>query len=332
MRALFFAEGGLGIGLGHLRRCTALADAMTRRGWDCRFLARETIASSWLSERGQKLAESPPPLSGRLPEADYSCDAFVVDSYEVSNKDISDKTKGSAEIVLAFDDHMNRHPAADIVLNTGVFAPQQDWPGQVERLLGPSYHPLPSDYLPLPKRREINTSISRVLVTLGGSGNAALFERIILALRQALPDAAIEGVVGPFAEEPLGLKNDPATTLNHSPRSLKPLMLKCDLAVASSGQTLLELSATGTPTVAISLADNQRQNLLGMERTGAVLSAGATEDAGFEQTLIERLVQAQNPDTRQKLSELGRALVDGQGAARIEAALTRLLAKKKAPR
>ena len=332
MKALFFAEGGPGVGLGHLRRCAALADGMTRLGWDCRFLAREDSTGTWLTGHGQTLANFRPPLPDHLPEADYSCDAFIVDSYKITNDDISAKAKGKAGIILAFDDHMNRHPSADVVLNTGVLAPEQAWPGRVERLLGPRHHPLSSDFLPLPERREIRASVARVLVTLGGAGTAALFERVVAAVRRTLPDAKIDCVVGPFAEAPLGLKNDSAVNLVHSPRSLKPLMLGCDLAVAASGQTLFELAATATPTVAVGLADNQRANLLGMERAGTALSAGAVSDADFERTLAKRLAQVSSPAMRRKLSESGRALVDGQGAARVAAALSSLLAKRRAPR
>lgn len=332
MKALFFAEGGPGIGLGHLRRCTALADGMISRGWGCRFLTREAAAGAWLAEHGQTLAPSQPPLPGRLPETDYSCDAFVVDSYDVSNEEIAARAKKKAGIILAFDDHMNRHPVADVVLNTGVIAPEQSWPGQIERLLGPRHHPLPSEYLPLSQRREIRPSISHVLVTLGGAGKAALFEHIVAAVRRALPDASIDGVIGPFSEEPLGLKNDTAVTIHRSPRSLKQLMLDCDLAVATSGQTLFELAATGTPAVALSLADNQTPNLLGMGCAGAVLSAGAVTDADFDLTLAERLARTEDSCVRRNLSKAGLALVDGQGAARVEAALSGLLVKRRMPR
>ncbi len=332
MNALFFAEGGPAFGLGHLRRCAALADAMTARGWECRFLARDAAAGAWLAERGRTLAPSQPPLSGRLPDADYSCDAFVVDSYEATNEEIASKAKGSSGIILAFDDHMNRHPVADIVLNAGALAPEQAWPGRIERLLGPAYHPLCAEYLPVSGPREIRARVTRVLVTLGGSGKAALFKRVVSTVRLALPDAAIDCVVGPFAEEPLGLASDARVNLVHSPRSLKPLMLDCDLAVAASGQTLFELAATGTPAVAACLADNQDPNLRAMARKGAALSAGAVADAGFERELAARLAQAADPDVRRGLSDAGRALIDGRGGARVEAALSSLLAKRRAAR
>lgn len=330
MKALFFAEGGPGIGLGHLRRCAALADGMVRLGWDCRFLARDAVGSAWLADHRQTVEPCEVRRGKGLPDADYSCDAFIVDSYEVANDDIALKTKDKAKVVLAFDDGMVRHPSADAVLNSGVLAPEQPWPGRTERLLGPKYYPLPSDLLPLPERREIRASVLRVLITLGGAGKAAWFERVVAAVRRALPDAAVDCVLGPFSE-PFNPPSDGAVSLIRAPRSLRPLMLRCDLAVAASGQTLFELAATGTPVVAVALADNQTPNLLGMERAGCALAAGSIGDADFERKLAERLARASSPDARRKLSEAGRVLVDGKGAERVAAALEALLAHR-APR
>lgn len=324
MKALFFAEGGPGIGLGHLRRCTALAHGMGLKGWDCRFLAHEAAARSWLGEQGHALAPCEPPAGGHLPEADYACDVFVLDSYKASNDEVAAKAKGKARLILAFDDHMNRHPVADIVMSSGALAPYDSWPGQVDRLLGPRYHPLPPEYLPVPLERDIRPGVARVLVTLGGAGDAAVFERIVAAVGLALPEAAVDYVLGPFAGDP-GLENRAGVTLIRSPRSLKPFMLACDLAVAASGQTLLELVALGTPSVALALAPSQVANLTGMDRARAALSAGVITDAGFDRTLVERIRRACDPGVRARLSEAGRALVDGRGADRIEAALARSL-------
>lgn len=330
MKALFFAEGGPGAGLGHLRRSSALADGMARRGWECRFLASQAETASWLGERGQRLAPCEAPTAGRLPEADYACDVLVVDSYPASNEEIRSKADGKARLVLAFDDLMSRHPAANAVLNAGVLAPEQDWPAGPERLLGPSYHPLPSEYAPLPAPRAIRPRAARALVTLGGAGQADLFERVIAAVRRAFPGAAVDCVAGPFLQGSIGARAGVA--LHRSPRTLDLLMAACDLAVAASGQTLFELAATGTPAVALCLADNQLPNLRGMERAGSVLSAGSVADAGFEAALSERLAEAADPKVRARLSEAGRALVDGRGAERVEAALSALLAKRRAAR
>jgi spore coat polysaccharide biosynthesis predicted glycosyltransferase SpsG len=208
------------------------------------------------------------------------------------------------------------------------------WPGRerCEHLLGPSFHPLPADFLPLPERREIRPNVARVLITLGGAGKAADFERVVASVRRALPEAAMDCVVGPFAEEPAGVKADRSVALIRSPRSLKPLMLGCDLAVAASGQTLFELAATGTPAVAVAAAANQRENLLGMERAGSVLAAGALGDADLERTLEKCLGLARDAATRRRLSEAGRKLVDGKGAERVAAELSRLLARRRGPR
>jgi spore coat polysaccharide biosynthesis predicted glycosyltransferase SpsG len=332
MKALFFAEGGPGVGLGHLRRCAALAEGMERAGWECRFLARDAAAADWLGRRGLALAPSSPASAGRLPDADYACDAFIVDSYAATNEEIVAKAKDASGIVLAFDDHMNRHLCADVVLNAGVLAPELDWPGRVERLLGPRYQPLADDCRPPATARPVRPLVSRVLVTLGGSGRAAELERVVAAVRRVLPGSAVSCVVGPFAEEPARLADDPSVALVRAPESLVPLMRDCDLAVAASGQTLFELAATGTPTVCFAVAENQRENLRGMERAGCVLSAGGAADPDFESVLSDRLAQAVAPAVRRRLAAAGPRLVDGRGADRVAEALASLLSRRRAAR
>lgn len=329
MRALLFAEGGPGVGLGHLRRCAALADGMKRRGWSCSFLAADSVVRGWLADAGQELADARPAAAGRIPDTGAACDVLIVDSYEVPNEEIARRARGFGAAVLVFDDRFDRHSAADIILNAGVLSPGLEWPGRpgLEHLLGPSYHPLPSEFLPAAGDREIRATVGKVLVTLGGAAPRDAYERVLAAVLRTYPGASVDCVVGPFSTE---LPAPGArVSVVRAPRSLGPLMRDCDLAVAASGQTLYELASTGTPTVAVGLAANQRENLLGMEKAGCILSAGALSDDGAAELLTRRLAEAADPGVRRRLSDAGRRLVDGRGAERVADALAALVRRKK---
>ncbi len=332
MNALFFVEGGPGVGLGHLRRCFALAHALSRRGWTCEFLAGSKDAQSWLTSRSLALRPSRPG-SGRLPATDYSCDVFVLDSYVVPSSEAREKARPKAGLILAFDDLLNRHDVADVILSTGVVAPELPWPGRdkARHLLGPAYHPLSPEFLPLVSRREIKPSVERVLLTMGGAAQSGAFERLLPLIAKAFPDAGVDCVVGPFTKPSASLSGK-NVRLVQSPDSLKPLMLSCDLAVAASGQTLFELAATGTPTIAVGLVDNQKENLVGMDRAGSVLSAGAIGEPGFDARLAACLEKARSAKAREALSKAGRTLVDGEGGPRVEKVLSGMLAERRASR
>jgi len=47
---------------------------------------------------------------------------------------------------------------------------------------------------------------------------------------------------------------------SRGPQDVAPLMLAADMAVCGGGQTTSELAATGTPAIAIRLAENQTLN------------------------------------------------------------------------
>ncbi len=59
---------------------------------------------------------------------------------------------------------------------------------------------------------------------------------------------------------------DGHTRLIESPDDygMRDVMLSSDVAISAGGQTLYELARTGTPTVAVSVADNQKKNVEAM--------------------------------------------------------------------
>lgn len=330
MKALFYADGGPGVGLGHLRRSTAVAHGLIRKGWECRFIASVPESRAWLSRQGCLLAPSQTAAPGRLPDADYAADLFVLDSYLISNEDAAARVKGKAAVIAAFDDHQNRHDLADAVINTGLRAPSLDWPGRghIEHLLGPAFHPLSREYLPLPSRRVLRPEVRRVMVTLGGAAQAEQMGKIVSLAVAVLPNADWDCVAGPFSAGSLDLGSIPGVLVHQGANSIKSLMLGCDLAVVGSGQTLFEVAATGTPAIAVGLAENQKENLAGMEEAGIVISAGFIGDGDFEVKLEKCLKKAADPEVRRKLSENGQRLIDGKGIERMEAVFVKLLTQK----
>ena len=102
-------------------------------------------------------------------------------------------------------------------------------------------------------------------------------------------------------------------------------MSAADLAVSGGGQTLYELAATGVPTVALCLADNQEPNIAALAGV-SLLSAGRLPEAaadGFHRIEEGCRQLAADRALRQRLSDAGRSLIDGQGAARVAEVILR---------
>jgi spore coat polysaccharide biosynthesis predicted glycosyltransferase SpsG len=134
----------------------------------------------------------------------------------------------------------------------------------------------------------------------------------------SVTDAEVDVVVGPFADAglPGGMRRN-RLVLHKNPPDMQRLMQGADLAVAGAGVTLYELAATGTPTVAVQIADNQAANAAAFANAGAALLAGDAASARLPAALADavgRLVASSS--LRAALAGRARDLVDGAGAIR----------------
>jgi spore coat polysaccharide biosynthesis predicted glycosyltransferase SpsG len=183
-------------------------------------------------------------------------------------------------------------------------------------LLGPRFALLDPGFADVP-HRAARPAVSRVLVTLGGEDVEAVVAAAVDAVKLAVPGAAVDLAVGPFARA--ASARDANVTLHHGLPSLRALLLEADFAVTGAGMTLYECLAAGTPAVAVPLADNQKLNF--DELTGAGLILPGQPDLA---AAVERL--SRDAALRGRLAASGRELVDGRGAARVAADLVRAAA------
>jgi spore coat polysaccharide biosynthesis predicted glycosyltransferase SpsG len=154
--------------------------------------------------------------------------------------------------------------------------------------------------------RDTAPTVRRVLVTVGGSaitGGATL----AASVAQAVPDAEVHFVVGPYAEE----APEDGVRLVRAPSDLLDELLRADVVVSAAGQTMLEAACTGTPCVAVALAGNQRLQLAALQTAGAVVAATSDNAAATVATL------AADAPRRAALAARSRTVVDGFGALRL---------------
>jgi spore coat polysaccharide biosynthesis predicted glycosyltransferase SpsG len=172
--------------------------------------------------------------------------------------------------------------------------------------------------------RIIRERVERVFVTTGGGDPFNLSPRLIRLVHDVLSEAVIDVIVGPYFTretivelERIALE-DPRIVLHRDPSDIRSIMLGCDIAVTGGGQTTYELAATGTPTVAIRLADNQIGNLQGLAAQGTLLWAGDAGEPNLQDKVRQAMVEvAKSPEVRERMSRSGRRLVDGRGAIRV---------------
>jgi spore coat polysaccharide biosynthesis predicted glycosyltransferase SpsG len=319
-RVVLVTDAGAEAGLGHLKRCAALAQALAARGCAVQALVA--------GPRDAGLAAVAPGLAvtaldwwgapGRVLDAATGADAFVVDSYH-ADATLLTRLRRVAPVV-AIDDLAEQPLPVDVVVNGAWHAERLGYrvPAGTLTLLGPRYALLDRAFAEAPSRI-IDAQVRRVLVTLGGATPADDTMAAVSAVRAALPAARLD-VVGGLV--PAVAPSAEGVVIHGALPSLRPLLLAADLAITGGGMTLYECLATGTPTVAVGLADNQRLNLEHLGRDGFIVVAEfATLAATIARVAADR-------GLRERLSAGGRRAIDGQGADRVAAELGRLLATR----
>ena len=134
---LLRADAGPSIGVGHLSRCVALAEAAVARGWRV-YLAGSVVGADWLLAR---LAVLNVPI---VPPADVlalSPDVVVVDHYGIG--ELPD-VRAVARLVSLEDGSFGRR-AADVVVDANLAPAPRPADGSALVLTGPRFAPLRSD-------------------------------------------------------------------------------------------------------------------------------------------------------------------------------------------
>lgn len=322
-RVIMRADGGAGVGLGHVRRQLALAQAIG--SWaECRLLlGGDAEAAAWARARGAPCALVDRSMGATLAAvSEAHARALVVDTYEFSVADLA-RARDAVSTLVLLDDLGEFPLPAHLVVNAaaGVRAPAGD---AGSYLLGPRFALLDAAFAAAPTR-PWRAEIERALLVLGAAPPPSAMRRLAVAVRGALPGARLDVVVGPGGDRPgleRALQGVGALEVHEAPPDMRALMLGADVAVTAGGVTLLELAATATPMIGVCLAPNQRANLLGLAEGQALLFAGDVEDPHLAAS-VGGALSALRPDAarRRALGERARQLVDGRGAARVGAAL-----------
>ncbi len=165
----------------------------------------------------------------------------------------------------------------------------------------------------------------RVLVALGGGirgqRHAAALGRALTTAHRALDVRVATG----FAAASAG--TDAARVRRvWAPNGLAGELSRATIAIVAGGVTLYEACALGVPVVAAAVTDQQSATVRAMSQAGAAVSGGRLDghrDARRVAAVAAALLD--DAPARRTLGRRARALVDGQGAWRVAAAVRRLI-------
>jgi len=337
--AVFRADANAQIGLGHVMRCLALAQAWIDADGEAVFvladdvpavrkrLESEGIEVHYLSSQSGSDAEA---VETQAILADVNTEWLVLDGYHFDVAYVAKLHSVDYGLTL-FDDHGSRSKySAEIVLNPNVFARSAMYPQQsgTEFLLGLQYALLRKEFWNSPKRDVIApASVSKLLITMGGSDpenvTGFLLKAINLVEHYHLEITVIVGGANPHLET---LKQGTKASrypvqLLQNVTDMPSVFRHAEAAITAPGGTCAELALMGIPMFLITIADNHV--LTGEEFAAQELAVNL---GWYKQYTLETLVEPikgflKDSQRRRKIAQNALSQVDGQGAKRVVEAM-----------
>jgi UDP-2,4-diacetamido-2,4,6-trideoxy-beta-L-altropyranose hydrolase len=327
---LIRADASVAIGAGHVMRCLALAQAWQDAGGTVGFAAAELPSALLprLTKEGVSLKEVHATPGGREDASETVAQAhrlgadWVVIDGDRFGSDYLETVRAAGFRVLLIDDFADRESfPAHLIVN-----PNFDEDGEPYRkrgatarlLMGAFYVLLRREFRQRSERREVRQTGNRILITLGGSDPENLTPKIADALAYG-SDLDITLIVGPSSDRADELRKLNTSNLRvvFNPANIAQFMRNSDLAIIAAGGTIWELLSTGCAVLSYSRNIVQAGVVRALSHRGVVVDLGDTRcfDPAQLAVSVEELVNSSI--MRERMTNLGRTLIDGLGTTRV---------------
>lgn len=332
---IILANGGRGIGWGHIMRCCSIGRAVSALGGNVLFVVMNSESGALVSSfgfeyrivdiRSLKTESEADIVSAIIQSA--GARFVLVDSYDVSEAFFNRLSKCPFSVGYIDDLYVGgigelKVPCRfnlELLVNYGFGFTNSDYaPIYSEQLacclIGPRYAPVRSSFSRFDY--SVEPKVNRILLTTGSTNPNRSLERMILACGKM--DASLETHV--IVGENASLDNieiDQESMMIHTGVcDLSELMFQSDIVVSSAGSTLYELACMGVPTIALPVVQNQLCNARGFydRKLGY-----ASLDLGWTESDVASMLKSFVGDfeMRKSFSLRMRKTVDGNGAKRI---------------
>lgn len=352
-RVAIRADGGKGVGLGHIMRCLSLAKAFRRAGHFVYFFTKfnmgislieketfeviripseEKAAEGFFYGNSEQLVDEADIILGLLHK--YNIDILIVDSYNITNQYFLTLKSSVGCLVYIDDENKSTYPV-DVVINGNITAADLGYRKYADNqvlLLGPQYNMIRDEFKNI-SPRGIRENVEEIMITTGGSDPYHMTEKLLnfLLNNDYFSKVRFNVLVGggfTTSQELIHLsKNhdqvvlysnmvaDTSQIMRHS--SISEIMLRSDLAISAGGSTLYEFAACGVPVLAFIVAENQRFLVEKMEHLGYIVNLGWYNQICEEQVVDYTRSLINDYAVRTQMSSKCLGLVDRLGTERI---------------
>ncbi|MEQ1748220.1 MAG: UDP-2,4-diacetamido-2,4,6-trideoxy-beta-L-altropyranose hydrolase [Prosthecobacter sp.] len=335
------ADADSRMGIGHVMRCIALAQAWQCAGGEVSFVtaADSPALLDRLALEGIKvtLLQAAPGSSADACELAHhaACNNatwVVLDGYHFGPEYRAIIKKADLKLIVIDDLADSDLSQADAILNQNHYATAELYKGLAGKtarlLVGVKYTLLRHEFTELrrlPSRAAL-PEIKTLLITLGGADAPNVTQRIMELLTSnpmqiKMHVVIIVGATNPHLNKLQAalpdLQKQHNAVLSINPPNMAELMRDADLAISASGSSTWELACLGVPMALIVTADNQREVARSLEKSHAALVLGEHPLFPQQDTFqkLHRLMFDQTSRSRMQIET--RRMIDGDGAKRV---------------
>ncbi|MGK9476881.1 GNAT family N-acetyltransferase [Melioribacter sp. OK-6-Me] len=325
MKISIITEGFQNTGYGHITRCLSLYQAFEERNiYPHFFINGDDKCSHYLNGVRYEIIDwlsHPAQLIKKIINSDYA----IIDSY-LASREFYDKISNFCEKLVIVDDNLRIDYPESIILNGTLNA--ENYPYQKKAgydfLLGSEYIPVRKPFWDS-NQRKYNKEVKSILITFGGQDIRNLTLPVLKIALEIYPQAVMHVVFGNKGKDEIEKFEKQYENVNFysilNAEQIKDLMLKADIVVTAAGQTLYELAATGTPSIAVAVIDNQKNNILEWHKSGFLIEPIFYNEINSMKKIVDQLQKYKSISLRKKCGSAGRKKVDGQGSRRVVAYL-----------
>jgi len=321
MKIIIRANGGTKIGMGHIMRCTVLADQLRTFAtvvFVCEAKDEFKPGVDFLvSKNYQVVIVDSDKLLEKL--CSMTADVLITDSYKV-DENYFDALKDKFPVTGYIDDTNLYRFNVDFLLNQNIYAPDlgYDTPETTTKLLGSDYLLLRDEFHNIPER-QTPSELKHLLITLGGSDDNNLTGELIRQVTELHPELTLHIVIGPsfIHSSDLDKLASNAVLLYTKPK-MSNLMQKVDMAISACGSTIYELASCGVPTLGIVIANNQRNIAEKMHEMDLLKFAHNVKD-------VAKMISLYNYQVRYNMSRKAQRTFHNNGAVNAADQIKKLI-------
>jgi len=332
---LFRVDAGKEIGLGHYKRCEAIANRLNSNTKSIFFTKTEGIIGLHKNSTTIKINDNyninqQINFTNNIIER-YDVDVFIAD---INNKTASENKEKYLyyleqisefkPLLVSFDDFKIHDTYSDLVVIPYVGADKIniDKRKKTKYLLGPKYFIIRDEFLNF-RHRRIKSEVGNIFISMGGSDANNITENIICSISNIVENFHLNIIKGPLSKfdsnniRRMLNKSKISFTIYDSPDNIAEIMGISDLGIISSGLSQYEASVMGLPAIVISLNDYHKHIVDEFAKMNSIVSFGTLNSRRLRQLRETIKFLMENQKMRKTMSKNGKKIVDGNGIERL---------------